>query len=127
MLGYFNASNPFDQEGWYNTNDLVHRDGEFIKIIGRSNEVINVGGLKFMASDVEKVALEYPNIFLAKAVSRKNPITGEHVEIKIQPNHGFNLNKDDLTNFFKTKLPSHMIPKKVIIENINIGHRFKKL
>ena len=23
MLGYLNANSPFDQEGWYNTGDLV--------------------------------------------------------------------------------------------------------
>ena len=127
MLGYLNAPSPFDKNDWYNTNDLIHSKGEFVKIIGRSNDVINVGGLKFMAAEVEKVALEYPNIFLAKAISRKNPITGNHVEIKIQPNQGINIDKSDLDNFFKSKLPSHMIPKKVIIEKINIGHRFKRL
>ena len=28
MLGYLNAESPFDDEGWYNTKDLVEeRDG----------------------------------------------------------------------------------------------------
>jgi len=127
MLGYLNASNPFDPQGWYNTNDLVQQEGNFIKFIGRTNDVINVGGLKFMATDVEKVALEYPNIYLAKAISKKNPITGQHVEIKVQPNESFAINKKELSDFLKKKLPTHMVPRRITIENIPVGHRFKKL
>ena len=44
MLGYLNAPSPFDDEGWMNTQDLVEIDGEFIRILGRKSEMINVGG-----------------------------------------------------------------------------------
>ena len=127
MLGYLNSSSPFDNKGWYNTQDLVDQDGDYLKFIGRTNEVINVGGLKFMAIDVEKVALEYPNIYLAKVISKKNPITGQHVEIKVQPNATSDINKKELSDFLTKKLPSHMVPRRIVIENIPIGHRFKKL
>ena len=32
MLGYLNAPSPFDKNDWYNTNDLIHSKGEFVKI-----------------------------------------------------------------------------------------------
>ena len=67
MLGYLNNDSPFDLEGWYNTNDLVETSAGYYKIIGRTSEVINVAGLKFMASEIERVALEYNGIELAKA------------------------------------------------------------
>jgi len=28
--------------------------------------------------------------------------------------------------YLKSKLQPHMVPKRVIIEDVNIGHRFKK-
>ena len=71
MLGYLNAPSPFDQNGWYNTHDLVEQKGDLIKVVGRDTEVINVGGLKFVASEVERVALEFPNVAHVKATARK--------------------------------------------------------
>ena len=84
MLGYLNSDNPFYDNGWFNTGDIVEEKNDYIKVIGRTNEVINVGGLKFMASEVEKVALQFEGVELAKAEGNFNPITGQHVELTIQ-------------------------------------------
>ena len=85
MLGYLNAPSPFDAEGWYDTKDVVEADDGYYKVVGRVSDVINAGGLKFMASEVERVALQYPNVGLVKAYPKQNPITGEHVEMLVQP------------------------------------------
>ena len=84
MLGYLNAETPFDNEGWYNTKDIVEEKDGYYKVTGRRSEVINVGGLKFMASEVERVALQYEHVELAKAEAKPNPITGQHVELTVQ-------------------------------------------
>ena len=47
MMGYLNAANPFDEEGWMNTEDEVEVDGDYIRILGRRTDIINVGGQKF--------------------------------------------------------------------------------
>ena len=126
MVGYLNAPSPFDNDGWYDTKDMVEQDGDFYKITGRIGEVINVGGLKFMASEVELAAMSYENIINAKAVPKDNPITGQHVELTVQPeNKDFNLL--DFKNFLKESLQSHMLPRRIRIGEIDIGHRFKKL
>ena len=54
MIGYLNASSPFDENGWYCTKDLIEQKDDLIKIVGRANDVINVGGLKFLPAEVEK-------------------------------------------------------------------------
>ena len=58
MIGYLNAPDPFDQDGWYNTKDIVESDGEYIKIIGRGTEVVSVGGSKFMLSENDLLNLQ---------------------------------------------------------------------
>jgi len=126
MLGYLNAESPFDSDGWYNTNDIVETDNEFIKVIGRTNELINVGGLKFMASEVESIALEFPNIRFAKVFVRKNPITGQHIELFIEPNHE-KFREEPLKEFLDKKLQTHMTPKRITIGKIQINHRYKKI
>jgi acyl-CoA synthetase (AMP-forming)/AMP-acid ligase II len=126
MLGYLNAPSPFDSEGWYDTKDVVEEKNGFYKIVGRTSDIINVAGLKFMASEVERVALEFPNVSLVSAYAKRNPITGEHVELKVQPIKENVVDKDALMIYLKSKLQPHMVPKRVIIEDVNIGHRFKK-
>lgn len=126
MLGYLNAQSPFDDEGWYNTKDIVEQEGDCYKVTGRANEVFNVGGLKFMASEVERIALGYPNVSLVKAYSKQNPITGQHVEITIQPVAGCEVDKSAFLNYMKSNLQSHMVPRRVSIGEVGVGHRFKK-
>ena len=79
-----------------------------------------------MASEVERVALIYPNISLVKVVPKKNPITGQHVELLVQPQDKKSFNEEKFKNFLKEKLQPHMLPKRLKIEDIIIGHRYKK-
>jgi long-chain acyl-CoA synthetase len=81
MVGYLNADSPFDSDGWYNSKDIVEERNGYYKITGRTSEVINVGGLKFMPSEVERVALQFAGVELVKAEGKPNPITGQHVEL----------------------------------------------
>ena len=77
MLGYLNAHQPFDNDGWYNTKDIVEEDGEYLKIIGRETDVVNVGGLKFMKSEVEEVFLKHKDISQIKIITKTNAISGQ--------------------------------------------------
>jgi acyl-CoA synthetase (AMP-forming)/AMP-acid ligase II len=127
MLGYLNAPSPFDADGWYDTKDVIEEWNGYCKVVGRTSDVINVGGLKFMASEVERVALEFPNVSLVKAYPRQNPITGQHVELIVQSDIEKLVDKDALIAYLKSKLQSHMVPKRIRIENVTVGHRFKKM
>lgn len=126
MIGYLNAESPFDADGWYDTKDVVETKGDYYKVIGRVSEVINVGGLKFMASEVERVVLQYPEVSLVKASAKNNPITGQHVEISVQPVGGGSLDKQLLMNYLRDNLQPHMMPKRVVIQDVVVGHRFKR-
>jgi acyl-CoA synthetase (AMP-forming)/AMP-acid ligase II len=127
MMGYLNADSPFDNDGWYNTKDVVEEKDGYYKVIGRTSEVINVGGLKFMASELERVALQFQGVELAKAEGKLNPITGQHVELLLQSKKNFLINQSKLKKFLKNNLPRHMIPMRIKISNIKISHRLKKI
>lgn len=126
MLGYLNAPSPFDEDGWYDTKDVVEERDGFYKVVGRTSEVINVGGLKFMASEVERVALLYQNVSLVKAYGKDNPITGQHAEIIVQPKDMEQFDKKDFKNHLSQHLQSHMVPRKIIVEKVEVGHRHKR-
>lgn len=127
MLGYLNADSPFDDDGWYHTKDVVEEEDGFYKVTGRTSEVINVGGLKFMASDVERVALQFADIELAKAEAAQNPITGQHVELILQVMRAEAFDKREFKKFLSDHLPSHMRPKRIRISSVPVGHRFKRM
>ena len=88
MLGYLNAPSPFDDEGWMNTKDRVEQKGEYIKILGRVSELINVGGEKVYPAEVESVLLEVPGVKDAIVGKTQNPILGSVVTCKIAADDG---------------------------------------
>ena len=126
MLGYLNAASPFDESGWYDTKDIVEEKGSYFKIVGRTTDVINVGGLKFMPSEVEVVALQHHGVSLAQVSGNNNPITGQHAELTVELNNTINFDKKGFVRFLNENLQPHMVPKKINFESINIGHRFKR-
>ncbi len=127
MLGYLNAESPFDKDDWYCTKDIVEvNENNFIRITGRDSDVINVGGIKFMPSEVELLCLKFPNIKHIKVYGKNNPITGEHVEALVEPSSK-DFSKLKFIEFIKSNLPNHMRPLKVLIRNITLSHRFKKI
>jgi len=127
MLGYLNAPLPFDSDGWYNTKDIVEvKDGCYYKVVGRISDVINVGGLKFMASEVERAALSFPGVNLVKATARTNPITGQHVELQVEAAEGALFDQSALMVHLNQHLQPHQIPKRIHLKRMSLSHRFKK-
>jgi acyl-CoA synthetase (AMP-forming)/AMP-acid ligase II len=79
MLGYLNAPSVIDQEGWLCTGDLVETRGDYFRILGRGESLINVGGLKVLPVEVESHLLSLPFVKDAVVWGRKSPVTGQIV------------------------------------------------
>ncbi|MFD9128009.1 fatty acid--CoA ligase family protein [Kitasatospora sp. NPDC059571] len=84
MLGYLNAPAPFDADGYFNTQDAVEIDGDYVRILGRKSEIINVAGEKVYPSEVENVLLEIPNIAEATVSGRASHVTGMVVRATVK-------------------------------------------
>src|SRR5688572_10760684 len=125
MLGYLNAPSPFD-DGWYDTGDIVEQDGDYIKVVGRAKEVLNVGGLKILPGEVERVALLHPDVLRAKVVGVPNPITGQHIEVTVEPREGATLDRLAMMTHFRAHLQKQLSPAKVTIDKVAVSHRFKQ-
>ncbi len=128
ILGYLNASmESFTDDGWFKTGDLVEVEGDYIKIIGRNKEMINVGGEKVLPSEVESVILELEQIQDVLVFSEKNPITGQMVVCDVVSKLDKKELKKLIRSHCKTKLDNYKIPTKVnVVESLNVGARFKK-
>jgi long-chain acyl-CoA synthetase len=129
MLGYLNAPSPFDSDGWFNTQDLVEVDGDFIRIVGRKSELINVAGEKVHPAEVENVLLQLGNVVDATVSARANPVTGQVVAAKItlmkpEDPDAF---KRRLRAFCRDRLDRYKTPALIeIVAEAHHGERFKK-
>jgi acyl-coenzyme A synthetase/AMP-(fatty) acid ligase len=117
MLGYLNAPSPFDAQGWMNTGDMVEVDGDYIRILGRQSEIINVGGQKVYPAEVESVLLQLPNVKDAVVLGDKNPITGQVVTARVNLFEPEELRafKRRMHAFCRDKLAAYKIPVKIEI------------
>ena len=129
VLGYLNASmDSFTSDGWFKTGDLVEVDGEYIKIIGRAKEVINVGGQKVLPAEVESIILEMEEISDCMVYGEKNAITGQTVVCDVVLNKNIENIKKRVRVFCKDRLDSYKIPTKVnVVDKTNFSDRFKKI
>jgi long-chain acyl-CoA synthetase len=130
MVGYLNAPNPFDEEGWLCTGDQVELKGDYVRFLGRQSEVINVGGEKVYPVEVENVLLEAENVTHATVFGVKHPLMGQVIHAHVSLNHpqdpiglAESLRKFCLGKMVRFKVPVrfHIVPES---EHHNI--RYKK-
>jgi acyl-coenzyme A synthetase/AMP-(fatty) acid ligase len=83
MRGYLNADADFDEQGFFNTQDEVLVDGEYIQVLGRVSDIINVGGEKVYPAEVESAVLQLENICQVVAYGVANPLLGQTISVDV--------------------------------------------
>jgi long-chain acyl-CoA synthetase len=130
MLGYLNAPSPFTDDGWFITGDAVEVEGDYLRILGRRSEMINVGGEKVYPSEVEEVIESMDNVAAATVYGQPNPLMGSIVCAKValvEPEYEDKF-AIRLKRYCRERLPSYQVPVKVeVVGREMIGERFKKL
>ena len=116
MMGYINEpelTKEVFSDGVVYTNDIGYKDGDFIYIVGRKGDVINLGGLKIAPAEVESVALYYPEVKDCILV----PILADGIvvstKILLVVDDPDTFNKKEFTKFLGKKLEPHKVPQKV--------------
>lgn len=130
MLGYLNAASPFDADGFLDTGDRVEVDGDWLRILGRQSEIVNVGGNKVFPAEVESVLLEMDGVVDAVVRGEPHPLTGQIVTATVQ------LSQAEVPQDFRTRmrchcrnrLPAFAIPVKVAFAAAPLHNsRFKRI
>ena len=131
VQGYKNQqSDQFLSDGWFATGDLVEEDGEGnIKIVGRINDVINVGGQKVLPIEVEKAINAVEGVIDASVFGKANAITGQMVcaNVVVNPNFDPSEVKRNIKKTCQERLDKFKRPVKISIsKEIKFTTRFKK-
>ena len=129
LLGYLNAPSPFTDDGWFKTGDLVEVDGDYIRILGRKSELINVGGEKVYPQEVENVILELDNVAEATVFGEKNAITGNIVcaKVRLKSPEDPRAFATRLKRYCAERMQRYKVPVRITYsEDQQFSERFKK-
>ena len=130
MVGYLSPDQSIPFDGWFNTQDQVEIDGEWIKILGRVSDIINVGGQKVYPAEVESVLQSMDNVINVAVYGKSNLIMGSVVAAKVclDSNETALEFKKRMREFCKDKLETYKIPSIVeIVDEVKISDRYKKV
>ena len=130
MVGYLSPDQSIPFDGWFNTQDQVEVDGEWIKILGRVSDIINVGGQKVYPAEVESVLQSMDNVINVAVYGKSNLIMGSVVAAKVclDSNETALEFKKRMREFCKDKLQTYKIPSIVeIVDEVKISDRYKKV
>ena len=104
IRGYYRAAEhnraAFTEDGFYRTGDLVrlHPSGNLI-VEGRRKDLINRGGEKISAEEIENLLLGHPAVLNAAVVAMPDPVLGERACAYVIPRSGAAPTLAELTRF----------------------------
>ena len=108
LRGYFGVpeynARQFTPEGFYRSGDLMrrHPSGNYV-VEGRKKDLINRGGEKISAEEVENLILGHPSVQNVACVPMPDANMGEKMCAYVIPKPGATLNLRQLTDFLLTK------------------------
>ncbi len=109
--------NGMDEEGWFDTGDLARMDEQgYIRITGRSKDVIIRGGENIPVVEIEELLYQMPAIQYAAVVSYPDERLGERccAVVVLKPGHSLTL--ADIVSFMKEKqVAMQYIPERLEI------------
>jgi long-chain acyl-CoA synthetase len=131
MVGYLNAPDPFDAEGWLCTDDLVEVRGEYVRILGRTSDIINIGGQKVFPSEVEAVLQQADNVRDVIVYGARHPLMGQvvHARVVLNTPEDPTALTERLRRFCVARLARHKVPLRfaVVDDTALYGERYKKV
>jgi 2,3-dihydroxybenzoate-AMP ligase len=119
IRGYFRApehnTQSFTADGFYRTGDLLrrHPSGNYV-VAGRKKDLINRGGEKISAEEIENLIVSHPAVLNVACVPVPDPRLGERMCACVILNPGETLELTELTRFLvekgiaRFKLPEYL-------------------
>ncbi|MFD1546187.1 (2,3-dihydroxybenzoyl)adenylate synthase [Nonomuraea guangzhouensis] len=118
--GYYKAAEQnaraFTANGWYRSGDICRRTPEGNLIVeGRDKDMINRGGEKISAEEVENLVYQLPTVSQVAAVAMPDAVLGERVCVYVVPHPGATITLDEIrttmerSGVARFKIPEHLV------------------
>jgi 2,3-dihydroxybenzoate-AMP ligase len=121
LRGYYNApehnQRAFSPDGFYRSGDLMwrHPSGNYV-VAGRSKDLINRGGEKISAEEVENLILSHPAVLNVACVPVPDPVLGERMCACVILRPGSQLTLPELVEFLAgQEIARHKLPERLAV------------
>jgi len=123
LRGYYGAPDhnkkAFTSDGFYRSGDLMrqHPSGNYM-VEGRKKDLINRGGEKISAEEIENLILQHPAVQNVACIPVPDPDLGERMCACIIAQKGKSLTLDELVQFLATKeIAKFKLPERLQLMN----------
>ena len=128
--GYYRApeqnERAFTADGWYRSGDICEQTSDgYLTVLGRDKDMINRGGEKISAEEVENLTYRLPTVRHAAAVAMPDAELGERVCLYVVPKPGAEVTLDEIRasmeqfGVARFKLPERlMIVEELAVTNV---------
>ncbi|MCM1101477.1 MAG: AMP-binding protein [Clostridium sp.] len=118
MAGYWNMPSLTAEalvDGWLVTGDMAYEDRDgYIYMLGRADDIINVGGEKVSPIEVENIAGQYPGIqeCACIGVEDEDGVMGQVPVLFVVVKSGYS--EEELIKFISDRAERYKLPRKVM-------------
>jgi 2,3-dihydroxybenzoate-AMP ligase len=116
--GYYRAEEHNSRafvDGWYGSGDVVLRrpDGNLI-VLGREKDLVNRGGEKISAEEVENIVYRLEIVDLVAAVGMPDSVLGERLCLYVMLREGSDLQLDEVRAFMTAEgIAAYKLPERL--------------
>jgi long-chain acyl-CoA synthetase len=103
-------------DGWLRTGDLATRNRlGFIRLVGRTKDVIKSGGYSVYVRELEEVMLAHPAVTRTVAFGLRHQEKGEIPVAAVELQPGFSAQEPDLLDWCRNNLAAYKTPRRIWI------------
>jgi fatty-acyl-CoA synthase len=119
MQGYW--KNPAETErqiidGWLHMGDLASKEANgFMKIYGRTKDLINRGGFKIYPYELECLLVEHPKVEQVCIVATPNPVLGESICACVVPKPGQTITLAEVRELLRDRVAPFKLPDELCV------------
>jgi fatty-acyl-CoA synthase len=119
MQGYW--KNPAETrkqviDGWLHMGDLASKEANgYMKIYGRTKDLINRGGYKIYPYELECLLVEHPKVEQVCIVATPNPVLGESICACVVPKPGQTITLAEVRELLRDRVAPHKLPDELCI------------
>ena len=116
MLGYWNRPEETAAKfcgDWMLTGDRGVWEGDFLRFVGREDDVITSSGYRIGPAEIEDCLLTHPAVATAGVVGKPDALRTELVKAYVVVKEGAGVSTSELQDWVKERLASYSYPREI--------------
>ena len=98
---------------WMLTGDRGVREGDFIRFVGREDDVISSGGYRIGPAEIEDCLLTHPDVATCGVVGKPDAVRGEIVKAYVVRKEGAPSDAEALQRYVQERLATYSYPREI--------------